>query len=118
MLVLGRKRRRYMTGLIQVQTTFSSKDDAEKLAQDLVSWKLAACVQVIAVRSTYRWKGRVVKELEWLCLIKTKEGLFSEVFRAIKKVHPNDVPEIVALPIERGSKEYLKWLEEETLDLG
>ncbi|MCU0798339.1 MAG: divalent-cation tolerance protein CutA [Candidatus Thermoplasmatota archaeon] len=107
-----------MTGLIQVQTTFSSKDDAEKLAQDLVSWKLAACVQVIAVRSTYRWKGRVVKELEWLCLMKTKEGLFNEVSKAIRKVNPNDIPEIVAVPIVRGSKDYLRWIEEETLDLG
>lgn len=107
-----------MTGLVQVQTTFASKDDAERLAQDLVSWRLAACVQVIAVRSTYRWKGRVVKELEWLCLIKTRTELFSEVFKAVKKVHPNEVPEIIAVPIERGSKDYLRWIEEETLDLG
>lgn len=107
-----------MTEMIQVQTTFSSKEDAEKLAQDLVSWKLAACVQVLASRSTFRWKGRVVKELEWLCLIKTKEGLFGEVSKAIKKANPNEVPEIIALPIVHGSKDYLRWIEEETLDLG
>lgn len=106
-----------MTDYIQVQTMFSSKEDAEKLAQDLVSWKLAACVQVLAAKSTYRWKGRVVKELEWLCLIKTRDDLFAEVAKNIKKVHPYEIPEIVALPIVLGSRDYFDWLGSETLEI-
>ena len=51
---------------------------------------------------------------EWLCLIKTREALFEKVETAIKKLHPYETPEIIAVPIIKGSKEYLNWLDEET----
>jgi periplasmic divalent cation tolerance protein len=80
-----------------------------------VEQKLAACVQINGpIESTYRWKGKVETSTEWLCLIKTWEDLFGKVEAAIKKLHPYETPEIIAVPIVKGSKEYLTWLDAET----
>jgi len=78
-----------------------------------VEEKLAACVQITGpIESTYRWKGNVENASEFLCLIKTREDFFLKVESAIKNMHPYEVPEIIAVPIIKGSKEYLQWLEE------
>jgi periplasmic divalent cation tolerance protein len=76
-----------------------------------VEQKLAACVQITApIASTYRWKGKVETVCEWHCLIKTREELYSKVETAIKKLHSYETPEIIAVPIIKGSSEYLSWL--------
>jgi periplasmic divalent cation tolerance protein len=101
---------------IQITTTTETKEEAQKIAQYLIEKKLAACVQIIGpVESTYRWKGNVETANEWLCLIKTLEGLFEKVETAIKKLHSYKTPEIIAVPIVKGSKEYLKWLDDSLL---
>jgi len=64
------------------------------------------------VRSVYRWKGRVESAKETLLMIKSSRKQFGRLVRAIEKIHTNDVPEIIALPIERGSPEYLSWIAE------
>lgn len=100
-----------MEGFVQIMTTTEAKEDAVKIARALVEEKLAGCVQISGpLVSTYRWEGRVEQGEEWLCSIKTSNELFSAVERAIKELHPYDVPEIVALPIVTGSAEYLEWL--------
>jgi periplasmic divalent cation tolerance protein len=67
------------------------------------------------VTSSYRWQERIEVSEEWLCLIKTEERLYSAVEDRIKKIHPYELPEIVALPITRGSSEYLAWISQEIL---
>lgn len=102
---------------IQVMTTTETKEQAQSIARHLVEEKLAACVQITgAIESSYRWRGKVEITQEWLCLIKTREDLFLQVESAIKKLHSYDTPEIIAVPIVKGSKEYLSWLDDTLAD--
>lgn len=104
-----------MKTYIQISTTTETKEQAQKIAKYLVGQKLAACVQISSpIESTYRWKGKVETAQEWLCLIKTRAPLFKKAEAAIKKLHPYETPEIIAVPIVKGSKEYLDWLGKET----
>ncbi|PKN51809.1 MAG: cytochrome C biogenesis protein CcdA [Deltaproteobacteria bacterium HGW-Deltaproteobacteria-13] len=104
-----------MKSYIQISTTTETKEEAQKIAQYLVEQKLAACVQICGpIESTYRWKGKIETANEWLCLIKTREDLFNKVEAAIKKLHSYETPEIIAVPIVKGSNEYLNWLDDET----
>ncbi len=103
-----------MGSFIQVITTTENKQDAEKIAKRLVERKLAACVQIIGpISSIYRWKDSIERAEEWLLLIKSKENLYEEVEITIKKMHSYEIPEIIALPIAIGSREYLEWLKNE-----
>lgn len=103
-----------MKTYIQITTTTETKEQAQKIAQYLVETKLAACVQITSpITSIYRWKGKVETANEWLCLIKTREELFEQVEAAIKKMHSYETPEIIAVPIVKGSKEYLTWIDDE-----
>jgi periplasmic divalent cation tolerance protein len=105
----------FMKSYIQISTTTETKEEAQKIAQYLVKQKLAACMQIIGpIESTYRWRGNVEIANEWLCLIKTREALFNKVQAAIKQLHSYETPEIIAISIVKGSKEYLNWLYEET----
>lgn len=107
-----------MKSYIQISTTTETKEQAQKIAKYLVEQKLAACVQISGpIESTYRWKGNVETASECLCLIKTRKTLFKKVEAAINKLHPYETPEIIAVPIIKGSKEYLNWLDEETENL-
>ena len=103
-----------MTKFIQIQTTVPKRSEAVKIAEALVKKKLSACTQIIGpIESVFRWKGKLVREKEWLCLIKTKKNLYKKVENEIKKIHPYKLPEIIATPIISGSKEYLSWIESE-----
>ena len=102
-----------MKSYIQITTTTETKEEAGKIAQCLVEQKLAACAQVVGpITSTYRWKGKVETACEWLCLIKTREELYDKVEIAIKKLHSYETAEIFAVPIIKGSSEYLSWLDD------
>ncbi|MEN6375904.1 MAG: divalent-cation tolerance protein CutA [Smithella sp.] len=104
-----------MSSCIQVTTTTATKEEAQKIARHLVEQKVAACVQIAGpITSTYRWKGKVETAEEWLCLIKTRENLYQELEKVIISLHSYETPEIVAVPIVQGSREYLSWLENET----
>ena len=103
-----------MESFIQVTTTTESEEQAKKIADFLVETKLAACVQIVGpITSIYRWKGKVENAQEWLCLIKIREDYFGKVEATIKKMHSYETPEIIAVPILKGSKEYLNWLDDE-----
>jgi periplasmic divalent cation tolerance protein len=100
---------------IQVFTTVEKREDADRIASAVVRERVAACAQIVGpIRSTYWWKGKVEEAGEWLCVMKTRKDLFSALEKEIKKIHPYDVPEIIALPIVAGSASYLEWLQEET----
>ena len=96
---------------VQVFTTTSSKQEAEKIASHLVEQNLAGCVQVVGpISSTYRWKEKVENAQEWLCIIKTSRELFDELKDAIRAVHSYEVPEITAVPYLTMNEEYVEWL--------
>ena len=88
---------------------------AEKIAETLLERRLAACVNILpACQSVYRWQGKVERAEEVPLLIKTSEAAYAALEAAIRRVHPYEVPEIVALPIVRGLPAYLAWVEAET----
>ena len=96
---------------IQVITTVEHKADAEKIAKNLVEKRIGACVQIIGpVTSYFRWEGKLDSAQEYLCLIKSRDDLFQELEAAIQSMHPYEVPEILATPVTKGSKDYLNWL--------
>jgi periplasmic divalent cation tolerance protein len=103
-----------MTDLIQVITTTARRDEAQRIAQELIERRLAACVQVLGpITSTYRWKGQIETSEEWLCVIKSRQSLYPQIEEALRGLHPYEVPEIVAVPIVAGHRPYLAWVDEE-----
>jgi periplasmic divalent cation tolerance protein len=100
---------------IQVITTTAAQEDARRIADALVEQRLAGCVQIVGpIESLYRWEGKIESATEWQCWIKTRRSHYEAVEQAIHKLHPYQVPEILALPLIAGSEKYLKWLEEAT----
>jgi periplasmic divalent cation tolerance protein len=99
---------------IIITTTTDNKVDAEKIARLLVEKRLAACVQIAGpVTSTYRWKGQVETAQEWQCIIKSRAEFFDKIAEAVKAVHPYETPEIIAVPVVAGSRDYLNWMSDE-----
>ncbi len=85
---------------------------AEALARTLVGEGLAACVnRMPGVRSTYRWQGQVQEDAETLLVIKSTAAAYPALERRIRELHPYETPEVIALPIVRGSQPYLEWLD-------
>lgn len=104
-----------MTDCIQVVTTTARREDADRIARALVETRLAACVQVLGpITSTYRWQGKIETSEEWQCWAKTRSDLYDRIEQAIARLHPYEVPEILALPVLAGSAAYLTWLRGET----
>jgi periplasmic divalent cation tolerance protein len=103
-----------MSEYVQITTTTGARHDAERIAAELVSRRLAACVQVSGpIVSTYRWNDAVETAEEWLCTAKTSWAMFAEIERVVKQLHPYEVPELIATPIVAGNEAYLKWLGEQ-----
>ncbi|HSB31205.1 MAG TPA: divalent-cation tolerance protein CutA [Candidatus Sulfobium mesophilum] len=104
-----------MTEFIIVFMTAPKEDEAQRIAQDIVSSRLAACVNIIRdIHSIYRWRGKIEDEGEVLMIVKTRLDLFGKLKKRVKELHSYSVPEIIALPLIEGSEEYLSWLKEET----
>jgi periplasmic divalent cation tolerance protein len=101
-------------GAIAVLVTCASPTEAKRIATSLVEKRLAACGNILSapVTSIYRWKGRVQKAKEVLLILKSTRRAFSSLEREVRRLHSYDVPEIIALPIELGSAQYLSWIEE------
>jgi len=101
-----------MTHKTVVLVTCGSAREARRIARALVERRLAACANILAVpvTSVYRWKGKVQSASEYLMLIKTSRRKFAAVERAVRALHRYEVPEIIALPIAAGSRDYLKWI--------
>jgi periplasmic divalent cation tolerance protein len=103
-----------MTDKIIVLVTCGSKNQARRIARVLVDRRLAACVNVLQahVESIYRWKGKVETAREFLLLIKSSRKRFAALEREVRRLHSYDLPEIIALPIDRGSRPYLAWIDD------
>ena len=99
------------TSALLVLTTCADAAEADKLAGALVQQRLAACVnRVDGIVSTYTWESRLQRDKETLLLIKTTEARFDELQREMARLSSYDVPEIIAVPIGKGSRAYLDWL--------
>jgi len=93
--------------------TASHKDEAQKIAQSLIAKRLAACVNIVEhVASVFWWEGNVDNATEVLLVVKSKKEKFNRIVKLVKSLHSYVVPEIIALPIVAGEKNYLKWLDE------
>src|SRR5690242_959888 len=102
-----------MTGERVVLSTAGSQEEARRIARALVERSLAACVNVSGpIESTYRWQGAVETTTEYLLLIKTTGQAVAAVGDTIRQLHSYELPEVVVLAIEDGSREYLQWIEE------
>ena len=84
------------------------------LAKRLLEKNLVACVSITPVRSLYRWKGEACDEDEHLLIIKTRRDRAEQVIRALKAMHPYEVPEIIVLTVLAGYTPYLEWVYGET----
>jgi periplasmic divalent cation tolerance protein len=98
-----------------VLTNLPDRVAAERIAELLIGRQLAACVNILApCRSVYRWKGAVQHDEEHPMLIKTTAERYPDLEQAIRGAHPYELPEIIAVPIERGLPAYLDWVAAET----
>ena len=98
---------------IMIFSTCPGSITAKQIAQDLVANSRAACVNVIpGVHSYFKWGNKVDVKEEYLLVIKTRAELFEQVKKDILSLHPYELPEIIAVPIQNGSKEYLAWINE------
>lgn len=95
-----------------VLTTCPTQEEAQRIASLLIREHCAACVQITGITSLYEWKGTVNTEGEQLLLIKTRTDRYDDIETLILKNHTYEVPEIVMIPIERGSASYLSWIDE------
>ncbi len=98
-----------------VLTNLPDRAAADRLAEALIEKRLAACVNILApCRSVYRWKNGLQNDEEHPVLIKTTSARYPALEAAIRAGHPYELPEIIAVPIERGLPEYLAWVDTET----
>ena len=98
-----------------VLTNLPDRAAAESLADAVIAKNLAACVNILApCRSVYRWKGAVQHDEEHPMLIKTTRERYDALEQALREGHPYELPEIIAVPIERGLPAYLAWVAAET----
>jgi periplasmic divalent cation tolerance protein len=100
-------------GAVEVHVTTPDGATAERIARALVREHLAACVQVVpAVRSYYRWEGRVEEDDEHLLLVKSQARLFAPIRDLVRSEHPYDTPEVLAVPVFEVDDRYFSWLKE------
>ena len=104
-----------MTDALLVLTTLPNADAAAELARSVVNERLAACANVFpALRSIYKWQNKIQDENEVLVLFKTRQEHYEALKERILELHPYEVPEVLAIPVERGYAAYLDWLAKET----
>ena len=100
---------------ILILTTLPERAQAEAVARELVTSRLAACIQIgSTVESLYHWQGQIETAVEIPLAIKTRAALYTQVEEAIRRLHPYELPEIVAVPISGGLPGYLAWITAET----
>ena len=97
---------------VVVLVTTSSVEKAEQIVQTLLEKRLAACVNIVpCVHSRFWWKGKIERCDETLMIIKSKSEVFDELVESVRALHPYEVPEIIAVPVQRGFTEYLAWID-------
>ncbi len=97
-----------------VYITTGDEDEARKIGRALVTERLAACVNILPIKSIYRWQENIEEEGEVVMFVKTRDELTDRVIERVKELHSYEVPCIVSFPIAKGNPDYLKWIEEST----
>jgi periplasmic divalent cation tolerance protein len=96
---------------VVVLVTVSGADEGARIAEALVTERLAACVNLVGpIRSIYTWQGALHHDEEHLLLIKARGASFAELAGRVRQLHSYTTPEIIAVPISDGSEDYLRWL--------
>jgi len=104
-----------MSEYVVILVTAASAEQGRRMGRALVEERLAACANVIpGLISIFRWQERVQEEAEVLVVIKSRADLFPALERRVRELHDYEVPEILALPVEQGSRPYLDWLRDQT----
>ncbi len=99
---------------IVVLITAKDPNEAHDITDALLDQRLAACVNIAGdVDSHYWWRGKVESAEESLLIVKSREALLPEIIAAVKRIHGYEVPEIIALPVAGGDKDYLAWIDGE-----
>ena len=102
--------------VLLVFSNFPDRASAEAAANTLVAEKLAACVNILAdCKSIYRWQDKTEQASEVPMIIKTTGALYPQVENVLQKLHPYEIPEIIAVPVCHGLPAYLNWVANETL---
>ena len=103
-----------MVDAIQVVVTAGSKNEAERIGRAAVGARAAACAQISGpITSLFWWKNALDEVEEWYCVLKTTRDRFADVEAVVRKTHSYEVPEILAVPVTEGTRDYLAWLEGE-----
>lgn len=100
--------------IVILQTTVASRREALRLTELIVKERLAACVQVMPIHSTYRWHNKVEQSAEWLLAAKTRSARVKSLMDFIRRHHPYEVPEIIAVKITQALPAYRQWVLRET----
>jgi periplasmic divalent cation tolerance protein len=104
-----------MSAHIVVLITTGSLEEGREIARALVEERLAACVNIVSpIQSVYRWEGKVHDDQEVLLIAKTATAMLEDLAARVKQLHSYELPEIIALPIVAGAKDYLRWIDVET----
>ncbi len=101
-----------------INCTIDNKKDAVEIAKKLVKKKLIACCSIIpSVTSVYEWDGDLCEDNEFLMIMKTETELFGLIEKEIKKMHTYELPELICIPVNNGSRKYLDWVDEQTINI-
>ena len=100
-----------MTEEIVVLVTAATEEEGQRISRALVEQRAVACVNILpGIKSIFRWEGKVTEEQEVLLMAKTVLNAFDRVASIVRTNHSYEVPEIISLPIQRGTPEYLSWV--------
>ena len=102
--------------LLLVLTTVATRADADALARAMVEQRLAACAQISAIDSVYRWQGAVQSEGEFRVLFKTTAERYPALEAALRSSHPYELPAIVALPVVKALPAFADWVAHEVCE--
>jgi periplasmic divalent cation tolerance protein len=103
-----------MSERLVVLMTAGSQEEADRIANALVTKMLAACVNVLpGVTSVYRWEGELQRDQEWLLVVKSTRDVLDDLVQCVQALHSYDLPEVIALPVVGGSEAYLRWVDSE-----
>ena len=98
-----------------IYVTTPSRDEAEKIAETVVTEKRAACANIIeGITSLFQWDGKLCRETETILILKTTEDQVAALTTRIQEMHSYECPCIVALPIDDGNPDFLKWISTST----
>ncbi len=113
--MVGHLMRKSAGKVLIVLVTASSRREAAKIGRAVVKKKVAACVNIIpSLISIFRWQGKVQSSSEVLLVVKTSGRRYAALERLIRSMHSYELPEIIALNVERGLSQYIAWVEQET----